>query len=110
MDDLIQTKTISRTPTTNMLYKNITVDDKSQDFETPRKHNHSATAPSTHVSLGYDKLQFQHNITNHMKLQKIPPSGKEYICLKNGRRTDRSTQCSKSRALTKFIDTIISIE
>ena len=110
MDDLIQTKTISRTPTTNMLYKNVTVDDKSQDFATPRKHNHSATAPSTHVSLGYDKLQFQHNITNHMKLQKIPPSGKEYICFQTDRKTAWKAHCTQSRAWTKVFDSMIYIE
>ena len=50
-DDNIQTKPVISPHTTNMLYMNITVDDDSQSFATPRKHNHSSTAPSAQFFL-----------------------------------------------------------
>ena len=56
IDDLIQTKTVSIAQTKNMLDINVTVDDKSQSFYTPRIHNHSATASSVHITLGYDTV------------------------------------------------------
>ena len=60
----------------------VTVDDESQYFETPIKHNHSATAPITHFLLGDYTIKCQHNTTTHTKGQKIPPSGKGHIYFK----------------------------
>ena len=54
-------------------------------------------------------MQCKQYTTIHMKKQKIPPPGKEYLFLKADWRTDRSTQCGKSRALTKVVKNIISI-
>ena len=83
IDDLIQTKTVSIAQTKNMLDLNVTVDDKSQSFYTPRKYNHSATASNVHIPLGYDTMKFKQNITTHMKRQKLTPPGKEYLCFQN---------------------------
>ena len=62
------------------------IDDKSQYFATPRKHNHSATESSTsnniynQVKLVLYPMQYQINTTTNMKHQKIPPNKNEYVC------------------------------
>ena len=81
-DYIIQTKHVSRTNTTNMLDKNVTVDYESKFLKPPGKDKHCATARSTKVLLGYDSLKYQKNNTTDMKGQKVIPSGKEYICFK----------------------------
>ena len=65
---------------------NVTVDENSQFFATPRKNNHSTTEPSTQVLLVSDTLPYQQNTTTHMIHKKLPPSGKYYICF----RTDKN--------------------
>ena len=42
--------------------------------------------------------------------QKLPPSGKEYLCFQTDGKTTHSVQCAKSRELTKVIDLILDIE
>ena len=80
--DPIQTKPVSSPHTTNMLYTNVSVDDNYKSFATTRKLNHSATATSNQILLVSDTLQYQHNTTTHMTLQKLPPRGKENIFFK----------------------------
>ena len=41
----IQTKSLSITQTTNMLYTAVNIDNESETFVKPKKHNHSATEP-----------------------------------------------------------------
>ena len=41
---------------------------------------------------------------------KLTPSGKCYSCFQIDRKTAQAAQCTKSRALTKVIDSIIDIE
>ena len=65
-----------------MLDINLTVDDNSQYFTTPRKHDHSSTVPSSKIPLVSDPPQCHHNITTYMTHQKVLPSGKEYIYFK----------------------------
>ena len=77
-----------------MLDKNVIVDDKSQGFETPIKHNYSVTAPRDQVLLGSDTLQFQHNTTTHITLQKLPPSVRD-IFPQTDRKTSQSAQFYK---------------
>ena len=60
--------------------------------------------------LGYYSLQGQHNGNTSRTYQKLPPYGKEYLCFKIDGKTARAAQCFKSRALTKFIGSIIEIE
>ena len=50
----------------HMLYTNVTVDEKLQPFAASRKPNHSGTAPSSQVLLGYDILQCQKHTTTHI--------------------------------------------
>ena len=52
---------------------------KNHSLLKPPEKNHSATVPRAQVLLGSDTLQFQHNTTTDLKLQKLPPSGKEYF-------------------------------
>ena len=92
-----------------MLDASVTVDDKSRSFETPIKYNQSDTAPSVQVLLGYDTMKCQHNIITCMTIQKLPPSGKEYLCFQTDVRTSQTAHCSKPMLLTKFIDTILYI-
>ena len=66
MDYLIQMKHFTNTQTTKMLDTNVTDDDKSHSYETPRKNNHSSTAQSFHVQLKSDSLQCQHDIPPKM--------------------------------------------
>ena len=40
---------------------------------------------------------------------KLPPSGKEYLCLQTDGKTAQAEKCYKSRALYKVVDTIINI-
>ena len=93
-----------------MLYKNVTIDDDSQYFETTSKNKHSATVKSNKVLLWSDTFKCQHNTTTHMKGQKISLSGKNYLCFQTDRENSRAAQCAKSRKLTKVIDSIIEIE
>ena len=48
-------------------------------LETPEK-NHIATAPSAPVLFVPDTIKYQKNTTTHITRQKLPPSGKEYLC------------------------------
>ena len=75
-DDPIQTKPVSIPYTTNMVDTNITLDENSQYFSTPRKYNHSETASRAQVMLGFDTLQCQHNNTSQITLQELSPYGK----------------------------------
>ena len=77
---IIKTKHVSRSHTTDMLATNITVYEKPQSFSTPMNNNNSAIEPSDQVMLVFYTMKCQHNTTSHMKLQKIPQSGKEYLC------------------------------
>ena len=79
MNNLIQTKPISRPHIINMLYTNVTVDDGSQYFTTPIKQNQNPTVPIYQVLLGSDPMKDHHNITTHTTLMKLPLYGKEYI-------------------------------
>ena len=45
-----------------------------------------------------------------MKGQKVPPSGNEYIFFQTDGDTDHASQCAKSLALIKVVDSIIEIE
>ena len=74
IDDLVKTKPVSRPHIKNMLDTNVNVDEESQSFKTPRKHNHSVAAPSAQVLLRSDTLQYYHNITTHITYQKLPLS------------------------------------
>ena len=58
-----------------MLDSNFTVNDYAQSFEMPMGKNHSATAKSAQILLGYDTLQYQQNKTTHGTGKKLPPSG-----------------------------------
>ena len=62
-----------------MLDTNVTVDYKSQSFETPSKNNHINDAPSAQILLESDPLKCHHNIKTHMIHRKLPPYGKEYL-------------------------------
>ena len=110
MGDIIQNKPVSTPHTTNMLDTNVNVNDDSQYFATPRKHNQIDTEQIYQVLLGSDLPKCKQNIKTHMTRQKIPPSVKEYLCCKTYRRTSRYAKCTKSREFTKVIETIISIE
>ena len=80
--DLIQMKHFINPHTTNILYTNITGDDDSQSFKTPRKHNRNANTQSFHSPLILDSLQCQHNITPNTTRKKLPPFGKEHLFFK----------------------------
>ena len=54
-----------------MLDTNVTVDDEWQSFETPRRHNHIATALIPQVPLGYDTPQYK-IITNLYGMSETP--------------------------------------
>ena len=63
-----------------------------------------------------DQVQIEFNVYEHQKSPstqiislKLPPSRKEYLCFQTDFRTARAAQCAKSRALNKFIETILSI-
>ena len=45
-----------------------------------------------------------------MTRKKLSPSGNYYICFQTDGITDQATQCTKSRALNKVIDSIMTIE
>ena len=53
------------------------IDDESQSFDTPQKHNYSDTEPSAknnasnQVPLGYDLIPGQQNNTTHMTHHKL---------------------------------------
>ena len=53
--------------------------------------------------------QCQHSLSNQTISLKLPLSRNEYLCFQADGRTARACQCAKSRALTKFIETIMSI-
>ena len=89
-----------------MLDKNLTIDGDSQSFENPRKHNNSAIVPSTHILLVSDTLQCQHKNTTRITRPKLSPYGNAYICFQTDRKTSRKSKFVKSRALTKYIDSI----
>ena len=57
-----------------MVHKHFTDDDESQLFVTPKEYNHSFTELSAQVMLGYDSLQYQHNITTDLFHPKMSPS------------------------------------
>ena len=79
-----------------MLNKNYAVNDNSQSFTAPRKHNHSATATNIHILLGSDTLECHHTITTHMTHQKLPLYVKEYICFQTDERTSQAEHCYRS--------------
>ena len=56
-----------------MLDTNATADDDSQYFKTPRQQNISENSPITQVTLGYDTLKCNQNITTHITRQKLSP-------------------------------------
>ena len=62
------------------------------------------------IHIEFNSHQLQNSPSTRTTLLKLPPSGKEYLCFQTGRRTAQTYQCAKSRVLTKFIETIISIE
>ena len=68
------------------------------------KNSHSVTSPSSHILLGYDSLQCQHNNIAHIPGQKLLPPGKEYLCFQMDGKSAHAAQCSKSRSLTKVFD------
>ena len=41
---------------------------------------------------------------------KLPPAGKEYLCLQINSKSTHAAQCVKSRILNKSIDSILSID
>ena len=45
-----------------------------------------------------------------MPVKKLPPPRKEYFCFQKYGKSAHSSQCDKSRGLTKVIDTIINID
>ena len=46
----------------------------------------------------------------HQIHPKIPPTRKYYLCFQTEGKTDRESKCAKSRALTKFSETIFEID
>ena len=74
----------------------------------PKKN--SVNAPSAQIFLGSDSLKCQHKNRSHRQGQKLPPPGKQYLCLKMYGETAHDAQCSKSHLLTKVIDLILEIE
>ena len=69
-----------------MLDKNVTVDDDSQLFETPRKKDHGDTKTISQILLIYYWPQCKNNNTTKMTGQKLPPSRKEYILFQTDRK------------------------
>ena len=63
-----------------MLYPNSIIVDSLQSIENPIKNYHSATITSAWFILGSYSLKCQYKHTTHMTGQKLPPSGKEYLC------------------------------
>ena len=78
-----------------MLNNNVTVDGDAQSFETPRKNNHDKTAICAQFLFNYDSLQYQQNSTTHSTCQKLPSSGKLYLCFQMDGKTSRAAQCAK---------------
>ena len=93
-----------------MLDKILTVDEDSYYFATTRNHNKRDTEKSTQVLFRYYTLQCQENTTTNMTNHKLSPSGKYYLCFQSDGESIRAAQFINSRALDKFIKTVISIE
>ena len=93
-----------------MLDTNVIIVDDSQSFKALRKHNYSETEPISQVELGYNILPYINNARTHIKFQKHPLPGKEYLCFKAEIRIEQEGQCAKLTYLTKVIDNIIFIE
>ena len=55
-----------------MLDKNTTVDDKSQSFATPKKHNNIIDTQVSQALLQSDTMKCEHNTKTHMTRQKVP--------------------------------------
>ena len=72
--------------------------------------NHSVTAPSEQVFLGYDSMQYKHNNKTHRPGQKLPPYRKEYIWFQMYSKNFQASQCAKSHTLTKVIHLTLDIE
>ena len=85
-----------------MLDMDVTVDEKSQSLASPIKHNHSSSTPSTN-QIFYraifvpDKIKCQRYTTTHTPGQKLPPSGKEYICFQTDGINYRVAKCVRSQ-------------
>ena len=95
-DDTIQTKPLSIPITTNMLATAVNIDDKSQSFATPKKQNHSPNESisnnnvSGQVPFGSHLVKYQQKTTTQTTHQKLPPSGKEYLCFQTDEKNPKS--------------------
>ena len=89
--------------------------DNRQYLSTPVKNNHIATelhdmnTPYAQVRHEFNPRQFQQSPSTPKTSLKLPPSGNHYLFFQTDGKNARAAQCEKSGALTKVIDTILSI-
>ena len=90
-------------------------DADTQYFVIPRKHHNSIPeipkkdTTTNLVQVTFYSCQCQMSYSTSTTSLKLPPLEK-YVCFKSGGKSAHESQCSKSKAFTKFIDIIIEVE